>query len=178
MSSLVDIVPIFLQAGHYICLSLKGVTRAEIKKGFVLVADRSEAKIAVKEFWAWINILHSPTTIKVGYQPMVHVDQVRQSVRIMEIQKLGPGHRELQRKAAAAGAEAEAGGKVGAVPLAEKSANLGSGPDAGDEGECLRTGDKAHIRVRFMVKPEYIKQHMKMIFREGRVKAAGRVIER
>ena len=145
------------------------MARAEIKKGFVLVADKSEAKIAVKEFWAWINILHSPTTIKVGYQPMVHVDQVRQSMRIMEIQKLGGGRRAGGGDAAAA--------PQGPAPLGEKDTNARADAE-GDDEQCLRTGDKAHIRVRFMIKPEYIKQHMKLIFREGRVKAAGRVIDK
>lgn len=166
------------QAGHYICLSLKGVARSEIKKGFVLVADKSEGKIAVKEFWAFINILHSPTTIKVGYQPMVHVDQVRQSVRIMEIQKLGGGRKAGGGDAGGAGAGAAAGDKAAPAPLGEKDTNARTEGGAEDDEQCLRTGDKAHIRVRFMVKPEYIKSQMKMIFREGRVKAAGRVIDR
>lgn len=142
------------------------------------MADKSEAKIAVREFWAWINILHSPTTIKVGYQPMVHVDQVRQSVRIMEIQKLGGG----RRKGGSANAASAAGDKVAPpepAPLGKKEICTNACADGEvDEEQCLRTGDKAHIRVRFMIKPEYIKQHMKLIFREGRVKAAGRVIEK
>lgn len=157
------------KAGHYICLSLKGVTRGEIKKGMVLVADREDCKIAVREFWCFINILHSPTTIRVGYQPFVHVDQVRQSVKILEISKISSGKgggNESVRSAGATVFSSVEGAGAGVV---------GDGA-ADDESSCLRTGDKAHIRVKFLLKPEYIKPQMKLIFREGRVKAAGRVI--
>ena len=80
-----------VKAGQYICVSLKGVLRSEIKRGMVLVADKAESKIAVHEFWAFINIFHSPTTVRVGFEPFLHVDQARQSVKILEIIKLGKG---------------------------------------------------------------------------------------
>ncbi|XP_076054135.1 GTP-binding protein 1-like isoform X2 [Oratosquilla oratoria] len=43
--------------------------------------------------------------------------------------------------------------------------------------ECLRTGDKALVHFRFIKHPEYLKAGMKMVFREGRTKAVGRVLE-
>ncbi|KAK6170850.1 hypothetical protein SNE40_019146 [Patella caerulea] len=43
--------------------------------------------------------------------------------------------------------------------------------------EHLRTGDKAHVRFRFIKNPEYLKPDMKMVFREGRTKAVGTVIK-
>ena len=76
------------KAGSYICLSLKNISRGEIKKGMVLVNDNISSKLAVKEFWAKIHVLHSPTTIRLGYQPYIHIDQVRQSVRIVDIIKI------------------------------------------------------------------------------------------
>jgi len=137
------------KCGHYICLSLKGVLRSEIKKGMVLVAaDCPESRVATREFWAFIAIQHSPTTIKIGYQPFIHVDQVRQSAQILEIIKFVDGR-----------------------PPAKTEDPLQSTADC-----CLRTGDRAHIRVRFLHSPQYIKPQMKLIFREGRVKAAGRVL--
>lgn len=41
--------------------------------------------------------------------------------------------------------------------------------------ECLRTGDKASVRFRFMKNPEYLRLGQKMIFREGRTKAIGTI---
>lgn len=43
--------------------------------------------------------------------------------------------------------------------------------------ECLRTGDKARVRFRFIKHPEYIRPGQRMVFREGRTKAVGNVIE-
>ncbi|KAI1301734.1 GTP-binding protein 1 [Halotydeus destructor] len=41
--------------------------------------------------------------------------------------------------------------------------------------DCLRTGDKAQVRFRFMKTPEYIRLGQKMVFREGRTKAIGTI---
>lgn len=43
--------------------------------------------------------------------------------------------------------------------------------------ECLRTGDKASVRFRFMKNPEFLRLGQKMIFREGRTKAIGTIIK-
>jgi GTPase len=109
--------------------------RREIKKGMMLLSDDIKLKIAVKKFIAQIHILHSPTTIREGYQPFIHVEQVRQSVSILEIKK------------------------------------------ESDNDKVLRTGDKASVLLEFMNKPEYIKEGMRLIFREGKVKAIGKIIE-
>jgi len=41
----------------------------------------------------------------------------------------------------------------------------------------LRTGDKANVILEFIFRPEYIKVGMRIIFREGKVRAVGKVIE-
>ncbi|KAF2363867.1 Transcription factor GTP-binding domain [Trinorchestia longiramus] len=43
--------------------------------------------------------------------------------------------------------------------------------------DCLRTGDKAHVHFRFIKHPEYLQPGLKMVFREGRTKAVGKVLE-
>lgn len=43
--------------------------------------------------------------------------------------------------------------------------------------ECLRTGDKAQVRFRFIKYPEYIRPQQRMVFREGRTKAVGVVLK-
>lgn len=125
------------KAGSFICISLKNITRKEIKKGMMLISDDSNLKLAVKNFIVEIHILHSPTTIKEGYQPFVHIDQVRQSVIMRHIKKI----------------------------------------DASEDDKILRTGDKANIHLEFIMRPEYIKVGMRLFFREGKVKAVGKIID-
>ncbi|CAG0885998.1 unnamed protein product [Darwinula stevensoni] len=43
--------------------------------------------------------------------------------------------------------------------------------------DCLRTGDKATVRFRFIKHPEYIKAGQRLVFREGRTKAVGNIIK-
>lgn len=127
-------------SGSYICVSLKNIARREIKKGMIIVSDDHNLKIAVKQFIAQIHILHSPTTIKEGYEPFVHIEHVRQIVKMLEINK--------------------------------ESTNTEIIVD-----KLLRCGDKAIVKLEFGTKPEYIKTGMRMIFREGKVKAVGKIIE-
>jgi GTPase len=128
------------KAGSFICVSLKNIMHREIKKGMLLVSDNNELKIAVKQFIAQIHILHSPTTIKEGYQPFVHIEHVRQSVKMVELIKIND-------------------------------------EDISITNNILRTGDKALVKLEFIMKPEYVKENMKLIFREGKVKAIGKIIE-
>jgi GTPase len=138
------------KAGSFICVSLKGITRKEIRKGMLLIADNNN-KLAIKSFIANIHILHSPTTIKVGYQPFVHIEHVRQTVKLMEIRKN------------------------------DNLNNLDNpdNPDNPDNSDnlILRSGDKATVKLTFIIKPEYIKVGMRLIFRESQVKAVGNIIE-
>lgn len=43
--------------------------------------------------------------------------------------------------------------------------------------DMLRTGDKARVRFRFIKHPEYLRPGQRLVFREGRTKAVGNVIE-
>uniref|UniRef100_A0A6C0DAQ2 Tr-type G domain-containing protein n=1 Tax=viral metagenome TaxID=1070528 RepID=A0A6C0DAQ2_9ZZZZ len=126
-------------AGSFICISLKNILRRDIKKGMIITSEDNNLKVAVKQFIAQIHILHSPTTIKEGYQPFVHIDHVRQAVKLLEI------------------------------------LNIESKIE--DNNKLLRTGDKADVKLEFLIKPEYIKPGMRLIFREGKVKALGKVLE-
>jgi GTPase len=119
------------KAGSYICVCLKNINKKNIRKGSVLVCDKQQ-KLAIYEFTASINILHSHhTTIRKGYEPYLHIEQVRQCAKILEI----------------------------------------------NNHELLRTGDTANIRLQFMNYPEYIKPGMNLIFRDGKVKGIGKILE-
>jgi len=41
--------------------------------------------------------------------------------------------------------------------------------------EHMRTGDKASVRFRFIKNPEYLRNDMRLVFREGRTKAVGSI---
>ena len=71
--------------GSYVCLGLKKVDRKSVRRGHVIISPQSE-KIAVKEFKADITVLkaHS-TTIKPGYEPVVHFGSMRQSAKLIGI---------------------------------------------------------------------------------------------
>lgn len=125
-------------AGNYVCVALKNINRKMLRKGIVLLDERSSCN-AYREFWAKINILQSHhTTIKIGYQPFLHIAQVRQSAAIEQVNKENP---------------------------------------TCESDMTLRTGDKAIVKMRFLHKPEYIKKDMKLVFRDGRMKAVGIIID-
>ncbi|XP_023179243.2 GTP-binding protein 1 [Drosophila hydei] len=43
--------------------------------------------------------------------------------------------------------------------------------------DCLRTGDKARVKFRFIKQPEYIRAGQRLVFREGRTKAVGNILQ-
>ena len=75
-----------INAGHYICLCLKKISRKTVHKGMVLVSSKSQIKI-YRKFKADIHILKSHhTTIKINYQPVLHINNISQSAKIIEIE--------------------------------------------------------------------------------------------
>lgn len=73
----------------YICLSLKGVgssfTKQDFSKGSVLVGSINQ-QVLCKQLVVDVEVLKShSTTIKLGYQPIMHAHHVRTSVNIDDI---------------------------------------------------------------------------------------------
>ena len=74
-----------IKASCYVCLCLKKLIRKNIRKGQVLLGE-STPKNSVLEFDADISVLKShSTTIKVGYEPILHVSTIRQAAKIIQI---------------------------------------------------------------------------------------------
>jgi len=73
-----------VSAGSSCSFGLKKIKRNQIVKGMVLLSPNLNPK-AVKEFTAEVLILHHPTTIQINYQPVLHVNQIRQSARIISM---------------------------------------------------------------------------------------------
>jgi GTPase len=61
--------------------------KADIRKGMALVSKSADNKrgLASWEFEAEVVILHHATTIKVGYEPIVHAKCVRQAAKIIKM---------------------------------------------------------------------------------------------
>jgi GTPase len=79
-------VPVqYVSAGSFVCLALKKFDRKNVRRGNVMVTSSSQ-KIAVKNFKADIKVLRShATTIRVGYESVLHVGSIRQTVTLLEI---------------------------------------------------------------------------------------------
>lgn len=77
-------VPISMASpGQYITCALANVRRDDVRKGQVLC----EVPLAVREFEADILILHHATTIRQGYEAMIHVQTVRQQAKLKKLDK-------------------------------------------------------------------------------------------
>jgi GTPase len=123
--------------GHYTCVAVKTLQRHQIKRGMMIIDSKAE-RLAVREFTAQVQIFttHS-TTIRIGYEPFIHADNIRQSVKIIDIEKINK---------------------------------------TDEEDKVLRTGDKALVKLRFIKKPEYITEGMRIVFREGKIRGIGAVV--
>jgi len=69
----------------YICIAVKGISKQDVYKGNVLLGNLKQ-QILCENIIADVEVLQShSTTIKVGYQPIIHAHNVRTSVTIIDI---------------------------------------------------------------------------------------------
>ena len=74
-----------IKYGSYVCLGLKKIDRKMIHRGNVIISKGSP-EISVSEFDAEITVLKShSTTIKLGYEPIIHTCTMRQSAKLISI---------------------------------------------------------------------------------------------
>jgi elongation factor 1-alpha len=71
-------------AGSDACFALAGIRYEEVRKGLALLSADYKPK-AVYEFEAEVFILHHPTTIRRGYQAVIHAQTIRQSAEFIKI---------------------------------------------------------------------------------------------
>ena len=72
-------------SGCYVCFAFKKAEKSGIRKGNVIISQDRES-ICCHEFRANILVLKShSTTIRVGYEPVVHACALRQSASLQEI---------------------------------------------------------------------------------------------
>jgi GTPase len=73
--------------GSYVCLGLKKVDRKTIRRGNVIIS-KNIPQIAVYEFDAELIVLKShSTTIRPGYEPIVHTSTMRQTAKLISIKE-------------------------------------------------------------------------------------------
>ncbi|PSQ32857.1 GTP-binding protein [Halobacteriales archaeon QS_9_70_65] len=68
-------------AGRIVGIALKGIGEADLERGMVLL-PRSADPDAVREFTAEVMVLNHPTRIHDGYEPVVHLETVSETVSI------------------------------------------------------------------------------------------------
>jgi GTPase len=141
----------YLPAGCSGCLAIKAVgkdviKKNQIKKGMVITVET----LKIQYFKALVQIIHHPTTIKIGYEPTVHCGTIFQTARIMDIVKLDKHTREP-------------------LPVLKED-------DPGyDDMKLLRAGDLADVTFKFLHHFEFIEPESIIFFREGDTKGLGKI---
>ena len=133
------------------------ITRSSIRRGMLLI-DPELNPTATTTFDAEVHILHHPTTIKLGYQAVIHAGMVRQAATIVRITHLT---------------------STAPAPASTVTASTTSGTSptpSVPSSSALRTGDKALVRFRFLLRPEFLHVGTSFLFREGSTKGIGRVV--
>jgi len=81
-----------LEAGCSGCICIKSIEkRVNLKRSMIrrgmLVISKNHNKFTTDKFQAKVKILHHPTTIKKNYESIIHCGSIRQTARIIEIEK-------------------------------------------------------------------------------------------
>jgi len=112
-------------AGDIVGLAIKGVKPHDIERGMVLARNKPAA---VREFVGEVYILHHPTRIGRGYEPVIHIETISESVTF------------------------------------------------DPEREFMMAGESGIVRVRFKYRPYHVYTGQKFIFREGKSKGVGTIL--
>jgi GTPase len=93
-----------VECGRYVCVGIK--KKMPVKRGHVLVSNIENA-ILVKMFIAKINVLKSnSSTVKVGYEPILHTSSLRETVKIIDITEKTDRPRDTEDKILRSGDQA------------------------------------------------------------------------
>lgn len=71
--------------GSYVCLGLKKFNRGSIRRGNVMISEKSQ-QVFCQTFSADVKVMRShSTTIRLGYEPVVHASSIRQTASLLAI---------------------------------------------------------------------------------------------
>ena len=73
-------------AGQTATFALRKIPRTAIRKGMVLLDNNIKPKVS-KEFEAEILVLYHSTTIQINYQAVIHTGTIRQTAKIVDMDK-------------------------------------------------------------------------------------------
>lgn len=116
---------------------------------------------AVWEFNARIVIVNHPGKVRISYQSVVHVDNVKQTARIIAITAPVYGANQTRQRTSSSQLSSLVSEK-----LIESSNDVELG-----------TGDRALCRFRFLFRPEYLHVGSPLFLREGRIRGIGNVVD-
>jgi len=134
----------FVLPGNHCTISVPGIDRSLLKQGVYVLHESVKTRLAIKEFTSDIKVLSShPITIRVGYCPILNIDNIRMSAKLLKF--------------------------VGE--------NIETSIEGGKEVKYLRGGDRARVKFRFNHRPAYLKEGMTFVFREGKTRGYGKVVE-
>ncbi|MFQ3320633.1 MAG: elongation factor 1-alpha, partial [Natronomonas sp.] len=68
-------------AGRIVGIALKGISEADLERGMVLLPHDADPTPA-REFEADVMVLNHPTRIDDGYEPVVHLETVSETVSV------------------------------------------------------------------------------------------------
>lgn len=115
------------ERGDIVGLAVKGVRYDELRRGMVVTKLPPQT---VWEFEAEVYVFSHPTRIRPGYEPVIHLETISETVVFEDM-----------------------------------------------DTEYLKAGDRGRVRMRFKYHPQFILPGQKFIFREGRSKGMGEVVE-
>ena len=138
--------------GRYVCFNVPKVERKQVSRGMVIVSTKEQC-VRVKNFTAEIIVFKThQTTIRVGYETMVHVNSIRAVAKLVEIKE----KKKIKLK---------------------KSTEIPKSVDTEDDITSLSLGDRAIIKLQFKQTPRYIRVGNRILLAETKVKMTGRVTE-
>ena len=139
-------------SGRYVCVNIPKVERKMVSKGMVLVSTKEQC-LKVEYFTAEVVVYRTHhTTIRVGYETMVHVNSVRSTAKLIEIKE--------KKK----------------VNL-KKSTEIPKFVGTEDDITSLSLGDRAIIKLQFKNRSQYISVGDRILLAETLIKMTGKIIE-
>ena len=76
----------FVLPGHHCTVSLPGIDKKMLKQGVYIIHDSVADRLSVRKYTADVKVLTShPITIKRGYCPILNMDNIRMSARVLKI---------------------------------------------------------------------------------------------
>jgi len=137
-------------AGNHVGLNITMINTKDniyikmIHEGMNLLSPKLNP-LPIKKFEAKIYVLHSSTTIKEGYCPMAHINNIRQTVKLLSYIHLN------------------------------KKNNLLSKSYSEEDSQVLRCGDEALCIFEFQYRTEWFEVGSNIILREGTTKGCGKI---